>query len=73
MTLSKVLTFGGTLPGMTIQDGLDFIERTRRQLDRYEDAIPHAEGTTIAPEDKERIRAKCDALEVEINALLGIR
>jgi hypothetical protein len=73
MSESKVLAFGENQPSMTIADGLAFIDRTRRQLERFDTAIPHADGTTIAPQDRDAIRAKCDKVEAEIQDLLGIR
>jgi hypothetical protein len=71
MSASKVLKFSENIPTMTYEEGLAFIERTRRQLDRFEGALPHQAGETIAPEDAARIRQKLDALELGLREDLG--
>lgn len=54
------------LPGYTSQgDLLDYIARTRRQLDRFEQ-LPSANGERIEPAAAARIRAMCDELEMDI-------
>lgn len=55
---------------MTFSQGQAFIERTRRQLDRF-DAMPHAPGQAIAPEEAADIRRLCDELEADINRSLS--
>ena len=50
MQTRKVLTFAEPTDTMTFAEGLAFIERTRRQLDRFDD-LPHAPDQTIAPQD----------------------
>jgi hypothetical protein len=55
---------------MTFAEGLSFIERTRRQLDRF-DAMPHAPGESIAPDEAAAIRRMCDKVEADINRMLG--
>jgi hypothetical protein len=69
MSPSTVLGFPETTARMTFAEGLAFIERTRRQLDRF-DALPHAAGETIAPEEELAIRQQCDELEADINRSL---
>jgi hypothetical protein len=54
---------------MTFTEGLAFIERTRRQLDRFDAAMPHREGTGIAPEEAADIRRLCDELEADIRRI----
>jgi hypothetical protein len=69
MATFKVLRFGEPTGTATFADGLAFIERTRRQLDRFH-ALPHAPGEAISPEDETVIRRQCDDLEADINAYL---
>jgi hypothetical protein len=69
MTTPKVITLGEA-GAVTFADGLAFIERTRRQLDRFE-LLPRAPGQTIAPQDAEEIRRMCDDLEADINKSLS--
>jgi hypothetical protein len=70
MSRSTVLSFSETTATMTFAEGLAFIERTRRQLDRF-DGLPHAPGETISPEDVAAIRQECDELEADINGSLA--
>jgi hypothetical protein len=70
MARSTVLGFSETTATMTFTEGLAFIERTRRQLDRF-DALPHAPGETISPEDAAAVRQQCDELEADINRSLA--
>ena len=70
MSRSTVLSFSETTATMTFAQGLAFIERTRRQLDRF-DALPHGPGETISPEDAAAIRQQCAELEVDINRSLS--
>jgi hypothetical protein len=70
MSASKVLAFSEPTGTMTFAEGLAFIERTRRQLDRFED-LPLAPGQTIAPDDAGEIRRMCDDLEADINSSLS--
>jgi hypothetical protein len=58
--------------GLTYEEGLAFIERTRRQLDGFDDALPHGEGQTIAPEEAASIRQGLDELETDIRKDLGL-
>lgn len=58
------------LPEYTTQgDLLDYIARTRRQLDRFEQ-LPSANRQMIEPAAAARIRAMCDELEMDI--LMGL-
>jgi hypothetical protein len=70
MERSNLLGFSENTGTMTFAQGLSFIERTRRQLDRF-DALPHAPGETIAPEDAAAIRRQCDELEADITRSLS--
>jgi hypothetical protein len=63
MSTSKVIRFGEKPNTMTYEEGFAFIDRTRRQLDRFEVALPHGEGQTISPEDAAAIRRQLDELE----------
>jgi hypothetical protein len=72
MPASKVITFGENIGTMTYGEGLAFIERTRRQLDRFDSALPHEDGQTITPEDAAAIRLKLDALERDVRNDLGM-
>jgi hypothetical protein len=54
------------LPAYTTQgDLLEYIARTRRQLDRFEQ-LPSAHKQRIEPAAAARIRAMCDELEADI-------
>lgn len=46
-------------------DLLRYIERTRRQLDRF-DALPDGHARSIDPDAAARIRKMCDELESDI-------
>ena len=72
MPTAKVISFAEPEQKMTIADGLAYIERTRRQLDRFDTALPHDEGKTFDPEEAAEIRRLCDKLESDLNRLLGI-
>jgi hypothetical protein len=71
MSVAKVIQFGEAAGTMTYAEGLAFIERTRRQLDRFDDAMPRPPGESIAPEDAQRIHTMLDGLEAEIRKDLG--
>ena len=70
MSASNVLGLSETTGTMTFAQGVAFIERTRRQLDRFDD-LPHARGEAIAPEDAAAIRRQCDELEADISRSLS--
>jgi len=70
MTRSTVLGFSENTATITNPQGLAFIKRTRRQLDRF-DALPHAPGEAIASEDAAAIRKQCDELEADIKRSLA--
>jgi hypothetical protein len=52
---------------ITIADGLASIERTRRQLDRFDTALPHDEGKTFDPEEVAEIRRLSDKVEADLH------
>lgn len=66
MSGSKVISFGENPVDATYADGLAFIERTRRQLDRFEHALPHEREQSLSPEDAASLRRKLDELEWSI-------
>jgi len=72
MQTPKILTLAEPTGTMTFTEGLAFIARTRRQLDRF-NGLPHAPGQTVAPKDAAEIRTMCDALEADINKSLSGR
>jgi len=72
MTASNIIDFAQTDRPMTYEEGLAFIERMRRQLDRFGVAVPGANGRRIAPETEAKIRAICDELEADLHKDLGI-
>jgi hypothetical protein len=67
MSGPNVISFGENSAGATYADGISFIERTRRQLDRFEQALPHDREQSIAPEDAAAIRRKLNELEASIH------
>ena len=71
MPAAKVILFGEPTGKLSYAEGLTFIERTRRQLDRFKVAMPRVEGQHITPEDDARIRLQLDALERDIHRDLG--
>jgi hypothetical protein len=71
MPSSTVIAFSENTATMTFAQGLAFIERTRRQLDRFDDALPHAPGKSMDPGDVTLIRRSCDELEADITRLLS--
>lgn len=70
MTAARVIAFSENTNTMTFAEGRAFIERTRRQLDRFGD-LPRAPGQTVAPDDAAEIRRMCDDLETDINRSLS--
>jgi hypothetical protein len=70
MSRSTVLGFSETTATMTFAEGIAFLERTRRQLDRF-DNLPHAPAETISPEDAKVIRQQCEELEADIRRSLA--
>jgi hypothetical protein len=65
MPASKTLFFGEPTRTMTYEEGLAFIERTRRQLDRYEVALPDGEVRKMTPKAEASIRRQLDELEAD--------
>jgi hypothetical protein len=70
MPAPKVVTLSENVSTMTFAEGIAFIERTRRQLDRFDD-LPHVERQSISSGDAEEIRLLCDELEADINVSLS--
>jgi hypothetical protein len=72
MSASNVIEFGETTHPMTYEEGLAFIERMRRQLDRFDVAVPGMSGKRMNPETEAKIRRICDELEADFKKDLGI-
>jgi hypothetical protein len=72
MSTSNVLDFAQTDHPMTYEEGLAFIARMRRQLDRFDVSVPGANGRRMAPETEVKIRRICDELEADFRQDLGI-
>jgi hypothetical protein len=70
MPNTKILPLAERTGAMTFAEGRAFIERTRRQLDRFA-ALPHAPHEAISPETAAEIRRQCDELEADINRYLS--
>ena len=71
MSAANVISFGENSTTATYADGLAFIERTRRQLDRFEVALPDAQSRTMTPEAAADIRRQLDELEASIRRDIG--
>ncbi len=71
MPKQNVLAFSEDIDAMTFDEGLAFIERTRRQLDRYDVALPNAKTMRMAPEAEADIRRLLDELEADIHTSLA--
>jgi hypothetical protein len=54
---------------MTFAEGA-FIERSRRQVDRFTVAFPNADDIRSAPEYQNQLRQKIDELEADLLALM---
>lgn len=72
MPASNVTEFAQTDRPMTYEEGLAFIERMRRQLDRFDVAVPGMSGKRMDPETETNIRRICDELEAEFKKDLGL-
>ena len=70
MSNTKIQTLAEPMTGITFAQGLAFLERTRRQIDRF-DELPHAPGVGIAASDEAEIRQLCDELESDIRRSLS--
>ena len=71
MSTSNVLRFGANGSSNDIRAGFAFIEKTRRQLDRFGVAVPGKNGQQMNPETEATIRSLCDELEAEFRSDLG--
>jgi hypothetical protein len=72
MPSAKVIEFSETDRPMTYAQGLAFIKRMRRQLDRFDVTGPGKSGKRMDPETEARIRQICDEVEAEFRSDLGI-
>lgn len=70
MTTTTVLTCAEPTQHITFAGALNFLARTRRQLDRFGE-LPGTEGRVIDPQEANEIRRLCDELEADINARLS--
>jgi hypothetical protein len=66
MPKQNVIAFSEDIGSMTFDEGLAFIERTRRQLDRYDVALPDAEAMPMTPEKEATVRRLLDEVETYI-------
>ena len=67
---ATVLRLDEATASMTFAEGMDFIARTRRQLDRF-DELPGAKGKPIDAQEEADIRRLCDELETDLKADLS--
>ena len=72
MPAATVIGLSETTAPKTYEEGLEFIARMRRQLDRFDVAFPGANGNRMAPETEAKIRTICDELEADLHKDLGI-
>jgi hypothetical protein len=56
---------------MTCEEGLVFIARSRRQLDRFSVAIPNADDIRSSPEFQNGLRQRLDKLEADIRRTIA--
>ncbi|HTR34981.1 MAG TPA: hypothetical protein VMH80_03715 [Bryobacteraceae bacterium] len=70
MTATTVLTCAEPTQGITVSGALNFLARTRRQLDRFGE-LPGTEGRVIDPHEAREIRRLCNELEADIKARLS--
>lgn len=71
MSTSNVIDFAQTDRRMTYEEGFAFIDRMRRQLDRFDVSVPGVNGRRMDPETEANIRRICDELEAEFHKDLG--
>jgi hypothetical protein len=71
MARSNILRFGENTATMTYGEGLAFIERTRRQLDRFDTALAGGNASPFPPEEAAALRTELDALEASLRKDLG--
>ena len=71
MPTVNVIGFSENIAAMTNEEGLAFIERTRRQLDRFDVALPATRGERMPPAYDAEIRRICDEVEASIRKHLG--
>jgi hypothetical protein len=70
MAEPKVIMMAEDTAPMTWAECRAFVERTRRQLDRF-DALPHEPGQVFPPEYAAEIRSLCNELEQSMKRHLG--
>ena len=68
MPTSNVIGLSEDIATMTLDDGLAFVARMRRQLDRFDAAMPGMQGRQFPAECDVRIRTILDELEADIRA-----
>ena len=67
---NKILGFSEPTPTMTVAQAFAFIERTRRQVERFE-RLPRASDQWITESDAADIRRQCDELEADLKGRIA--
>ena len=68
MPKPSVLGFTESIPALTLNEGMAFVQGMRRQLDRFDLAVPGMQGRQFPAEYEARIRVILDELEADIRA-----
>ncbi len=56
---------------MTCEEGLIFVARSRRQLDRFPVAFPNANDIRTSPEFQNQLRQRLDKFEADIRRAMA--